>query len=72
MSDQPAADTLRRTCLYEEHERLSARMVPFAGWMMPVQYTGIIEEHQAVRQGAGMFCTPAPPTAPPRWSAGRR
>ena len=47
--------TLRRTCLHEEHLRLGARMVPFAGWEMPVQYSGIIEEHNAVRQTAGMF-----------------
>ncbi len=46
---------LRRTALYEEHQRLGARMVPFAGWEMPLQYTGIVEEHQAVRQRAGMF-----------------
>ncbi len=46
---------LLRTPLYEEHRRLGARMVPFAGWEMPVQYAGIIEEHQAVRQRAGMF-----------------
>jgi len=53
--DETAAGTLRRTALYEEHRRLSARMVPFAGWEMPVQYTGIVEEHNAVRQRAGMF-----------------
>jgi len=51
---EPAA-ALRRTCLHEEHVRLGARMVPFAGWEMPVQYTGIIDEHNAVRQAAGMF-----------------
>ena len=43
MTDQPAADTLRRTCLHAEHVLLGARMVPFAGWEMPVQYSGIIE-----------------------------
>jgi aminomethyltransferase len=47
--------TLLHTPLYEEHVRLGARMVPFAGWEMPVQYTGVIEEHNAVRRGAGMF-----------------
>lgn len=46
---------LKRTPLYEEHLALGARMVPFAGWEMPVQYTGIIEEHHAVRNGAGIF-----------------
>ena len=50
-----AAEALRRTSLHAEHVLLGARMVPFAGWEMPVQYSGIIEEHQAVRQAAGMF-----------------
>ena len=54
MSDVPAP-TLRRTCLYEEHLGLGARMVPFSGWEMPVQYGGIIEEHNAVRRAGGMF-----------------
>src|SRR2546423_10241300 len=35
--------------------RLSAKMVPFAGWLMPVQYTSIVEEHQAVRNSVGVF-----------------
>jgi aminomethyltransferase len=43
------------TALHEEHLRLGARMVPFAGWHMPVQYEGIVEEHHAVRRRAGMF-----------------
>ena len=51
----PAADTLRRTPLFERHERAGARLVPFAGWEMPVQYEGIRQEHVAVRTGAGMF-----------------
>ncbi len=55
MSPDPALAPLRRTALFEEHVRLQARMVPFAGWEMPVQYAGIVEEHNAVRQGAGMF-----------------
>src|SRR3989304_6197324 len=54
MTDPPAG-ALRRTCLHAEHLRLGARMVPFAGWEMPVQYSGIIEEHNAVRTDAGMF-----------------
>jgi aminomethyltransferase len=45
----------KKTPLYEEHVRLGARMVPFAGWLMPVQYTSIIEEHQAVRNNVGIF-----------------
>ena len=47
--------TLRRTPLYEEHARLGARMVPFAGWEMPVQYEGVIPEHRAVRSDCGVF-----------------
>lgn len=46
---------MQRTPLYEQHKALGARMVPFGGWEMPVQYTGIIEEHHAVRQRAGLF-----------------
>jgi aminomethyltransferase len=45
----------KRTALYFEHVSLDARIVPFAGWAMPLQYTGIVEEHQAVRTAAGMF-----------------
>src|SRR4029077_517527 len=44
-----------KTPLYHEHVRLGARMVPFAGWLMPVQYTSIVEEHQAVRNNVGIF-----------------
>jgi aminomethyltransferase len=51
----PAADTLRRAPLFERHERAGAKLVPFAGWEMPVQYEGIRQEHVAVRTGAGMF-----------------
>ncbi|MBW3592383.1 MAG: glycine cleavage system aminomethyltransferase GcvT [Actinobacteria bacterium] len=47
--------TLRRTPLYERHAALGARLVPFAGWEMPVQYTSIGEEHMAVRRAAGVF-----------------
>src|SRR5439155_555553 len=52
---EAAAGTLLRTALYDEHNQLGGRMVPFAGYEMPVQYTGIVEEHHAVRQRAGMF-----------------
>jgi aminomethyltransferase len=45
----------KRTPLYEEHLKAGARMVPFAGFVMPIQYAGIIEEHRAVRQNVGMF-----------------
>jgi aminomethyltransferase len=47
--------TLRRTPLYDRHVSLGARMVPFAGWEMPVQYEGVIPEHLAVRSDAGIF-----------------
>lgn len=50
-----AADTLRQTPLHERHRRAGARLVPFAGWEMPVQYEGIRQEHLAVRSGAGVF-----------------
>ncbi len=46
---------LRRTPLYEQHVELGAKIVPFAGWEMPVTYEGIREEHSAVRTHAGMF-----------------
>jgi aminomethyltransferase len=46
---------LRRLTLHEEHERLGARLVPFAGWAMPLQYTSIIDEHLQVRCRAGLF-----------------
>jgi len=47
--------TLRRTALYDEHVRLGARLVPFAGFEMPVQYSSILQEHDAVRRDAGLF-----------------
>lgn len=47
--------TLRRTPLYERHAALGARLVPFVGWEMPVQYGSIADEHQAVRTSAGVF-----------------
>ncbi len=46
---------LKRTRLYESHKSLGGRLVPFAGWEMPVQYTGVKEEHLATRQAAGLF-----------------
>jgi glycine cleavage system T protein (aminomethyltransferase) len=47
--------TLKRTPLFERHVALGARMVPFAGYEMPVQYEGVIPEHKAVRADAGAF-----------------
>jgi len=49
------ATSLARTPLYERHVALGARMVPFAGYEMPVQYQGVIEEHRAVRTDCGVF-----------------
>ncbi|MCC7023601.1 MAG: glycine cleavage system aminomethyltransferase GcvT [Thermomicrobiales bacterium] len=46
---------MRETALRSRHEALGARMVPFAGWLMPVQYSGILDEHRAVRTRAGLF-----------------
>jgi aminomethyltransferase len=49
------AQTLQRTPLFDRHVALGAKMVPFAGWEMPVQYEGVIQEHRAVRTDAGVF-----------------
>lgn len=46
---------LKRTPLYDEHVKLKAKIVDFGGFAMPVQYEGIIKEHQAVREGVGLF-----------------
>ncbi|MGQ9626979.1 MAG: glycine cleavage system aminomethyltransferase GcvT [Anaerolineae bacterium] len=46
---------LKRTCLYEEHLKLTKKLLPFAGWEMPAWYTSVSEEHRAVRQTAGLF-----------------
>jgi aminomethyltransferase len=51
----PATETLRRTALFERHQQAGAKLVPFAGWEMPVQYEGIRQEHVAVRTKAGVF-----------------
>lgn len=51
----PSSSALRRTPLYDEHARCGARFVDFGGWEMPVQYSGILAEHQAVREAAGLF-----------------
>src|SRR5947208_10437999 len=46
----------KKTPLYDEHVRLGAKMVLFAGWLMPVQYTGIVDEHQSVRKIGRASC----------------
>lgn len=48
-------ESLKRTPLFDMHLKYGARMVPFGGWEMPVQYTGVIDEHRAVRGAAGLF-----------------
>jgi glycine cleavage system T protein (aminomethyltransferase) len=48
-------ETLQHTPLHDRHVELGARMVPFAGWEMPVQYAGVIPEHLAVRTDSGVF-----------------
>ena len=58
MSEAPAAPplaALRHTPLHDVHVQLGARMVPFAGYAMPVQYTSILDEHRAVRSAIGLF-----------------
>jgi aminomethyltransferase len=52
---QPAQSQLRRTPLDARHRALGARMMPFAGWDMPVEYSGLSDEHHAVRTRAGLF-----------------
>jgi glycine hydroxymethyltransferase len=52
---EPEEVLLRRTALFETHREMGAKMVPFAGWEMPVWYTSVVEEHLATRQAAGLF-----------------
>src|SRR5258708_22398238 len=47
--------SLRKTALNESHRRMGAHMVPFGGWDMPIEYTGIVAEHMAVRTRVGVF-----------------
>src|SRR3989449_3256426 len=53
--EQAATASLKRTPLYGRHRASGARLVPFAGWEMPVEYSGIVAEHMAVRERAGLF-----------------
>ena len=55
MTDAAAPITLRRTALNATHRALKAKMVDFGGWDMPVEYSGLIAEHMAVRTGVGLF-----------------
>src|ERR671912_763374 len=52
---QPAIGTLKKTPLHAKHRAHGARMVEFGGWDMPVEYSGIVDEHLAVRTRAGLF-----------------
>jgi glycine hydroxymethyltransferase len=52
---QEGESLLRRTPLYDLHKSLGAKVIPFAGWEMPVWYTSVMEEHLATRQAAGLF-----------------
>jgi glycine hydroxymethyltransferase len=49
------SEVLRKTPLYKTHLEMGAKMVPFAGWEMPVWYSSVLEEHRAVREAAGLF-----------------
>jgi aminomethyltransferase len=55
MTPETVTSPLKRTSLYDTHVVAGAKMVEFGGWEMPVQYAGIIQEHTAVRQAAGLF-----------------
>ncbi len=55
MAEHETAESVQLTPLNDRHVALGARMIPFAGYMMPVQYFGIIEEHKTVRSTAGLF-----------------
>jgi glycine cleavage system T protein (aminomethyltransferase) len=52
---ESAPDQLHETALIDVHRAAGARLIEFGGWLMPVQYTGILEEHRAVRERAGLF-----------------
>src|SRR5262245_3498668 len=55
MTDATPGSPLKRTPLFDAHVKAGARMVPFGGWEMPVQYRGIVEEHRTVRAAVGLF-----------------
>ena len=52
---EPESAPLKRTALYDWHKAHTRHIVPFAGWEMPVWYTGVLDEHNAVRKAAGLF-----------------
>ncbi len=51
----PDTKILKKTCLYDKHLSLGAKMAAFSGWEMPIYYKGIIQEHEHVRHAAGVF-----------------
>jgi glycine hydroxymethyltransferase len=53
--DEPADPPLQRTPIFEAHKALGGKLIPFAGWEMPVWYSGVMEEHLATRKAAGLF-----------------
>jgi aminomethyltransferase len=55
MTEQAAATSLKKTPLHGRHQALGAKMAPFGGWDMPIEYSGITAEHLAVRERAGLF-----------------
>ncbi|MDR1145426.1 MAG: glycine cleavage system aminomethyltransferase GcvT [Verrucomicrobiales bacterium] len=55
MADRKTVPSLKKTPLTAAHQALGARLVEFGGWLMPVQYAGILQEHRAVRETAGVF-----------------
>src|SRR5215475_2555171 len=55
VSTPDSTSTLRKTALNSTHRLLKAKMVDFGGWDMPVEYSGLIAEHMAVRTGVGLF-----------------
>src|SRR5947207_14861770 len=55
MTQTPSTGSLKRTPLFDVHVKMGAKMVPFGGWEMPVQYTSILEEHRTVRRAVGLF-----------------
>src|SRR2546422_404363 len=46
---------LKRTALFEEHQRLGGRLIDFGGWELPVQYSGVMDEHEACSSAVGLF-----------------
>ena len=46
---------MQRTVLFEKHKALGAKFLEFAGWEMPIQYSGVVDEHLAVRKAVGVF-----------------